>query len=822
MARDPKCRRCDLWRSASHVCVWGDGPTTATTLIVGEAPGREEDRAGKPFQGRSGAVLRGELNTAGLKDVYITNLVKCRPPDNRTPTPAEIKACSEFLAEEIAAVNPRMLITLGAPASKAVLRKAKITEAHGQVEERDGRLTMPAYHPAYVLRDPTKMPALRADLERASRALRGEQRQAKVQWRVVTRDALDEFIERFREASEFAFDLETSGLFPHDRKGFIRCVGIALPDRAYVIPMTMPGSPFASPSIQRKLMGVLYELARDKRAVAHNGKFDNQWLEIYTGGSFYLTFDTMLAHHLLDENSPHGLKELVRTLLDEPEYDISTKEKKGEGDPKRMYEYCAKDATYTLRLSHLFDRQLRKDLQLRKLFYRLVMPASRAFTTIEQNGLYLDLEKFRATQTDVRSQLETMLAELNELAGREVNWNSPAQVAQVLFGELGLTPAGLTAAGKPSTSEATLRELRDEHPIATKLVQYRELEKFRSTYLDGWEELMVGPYVYFSYKLHGTVTGRYSSRLHSVPRDGKIRNLVTAPPGWEFVQGDLSQAELRVAAIASGDPELRRCYAHGIDVHWATLMYVIEAGIGGEFRDRALETASALAGRTIARVPEACRVLLEHGHEAAIARWKGWKEGRKRAKAINFGFIYGMREPKFIETCKEKYDWEPTPEEATAIRDAYFNLYSALLRWHDSTRRLVHLNGYVRNLAGRKRRLETIRSADRALVAEAERQAINSPIQGYIGDHKAMALVEIHETFDRETELRVVGEHHDAILMWVRSDRKADVLPRVEKIMARPRLVDELKVSLTVPIVGELEVGPWGAGKTWITSTGHA
>lgn len=818
MPRNPNCRNCELWRSAVNVCVWGDGPTKAAVVAIGEAPGEAEARTGKPFQGRSGQLLRGELDRANLRDVYITNIVKCRPPDNRTPTPAEVKACAPYLAEELEQVRPRLIVTLGAPASKAVLKRAKITEAHGQAEQRpDGTWTMPAYHPAYVLRDPTKLPAFRADLERAARVLRGERRQADVPWRVVTRTSLETFVAHFSRSPEFAFDLETSGLFPYDRKGAIRCVGIALPEQAWVIPMSMPGSPFATPALQQRVMAILYQLAEGKRAVAHNGKFDNQWLSLYTGGTFHLTFDTMLAHHLLDENSPHGLKELVRSILDEPEYDISIREKKGEIDPQRLYEYCAKDAAYTLRLSHVFEKQLRRDVYLRKLFYRLTMPAARAFTEIEQRGLYLNLSAFRRTQQNVTQRLAEALSTLNSMVGREVNWNSPAQVAEVLFKDLGLRPRALTEAGKPSTAEATLRELRDEHPVAQALVAYRELEKFRSTYLDGWEELMVGPYIHFSYKLHGTVTGRYSSRLHSVPRDGTIRNLVTAPDGWEFVQGDLSQAELRVAAIVSRDPELRRCYAEGVDVHWATLLYVIECGIGGEFYDRALETACALTQRRASSIAEACRVLSDEGYEKAVAIWKGWKEGRKRAKAINFGFIYGMREPKFIETCKEKYDWEPTPDEATQIRTAYFHLYGGLQRWHESTRRLVHLNGYVRNLAGRKRRLETVFSADRSLVSEAERQAINSPIQGYIGDHKAMALIEIHSTFDPETELRVVGEHHDAILMWVRTDQKTRVLPRVAQIMAKPKLLEVLKVSLSIPLVGELEVGPWGAGKAWST-----
>jgi DNA polymerase I-like protein with 3'-5' exonuclease and polymerase domains len=174
-----------------------------------------------------------------------------------------------------------------------------------------------------------------------------------------------------------------------------------------------------------------------------------------------------------------------------------------------------------------------------------------------------------------------------------------------------------------------------------------------------------------------------------------------------------------------------------------------------------------------------------------------------------------MRAPKFIETCKLKYGFEPTLEEAERSRAAFFHLYRQLPDWHKKQVRLCHLSGYVYNLAGRMRRLPGIHSSDFSVSSEAERMAINSPVQGYIGDHKAMAVVEIHETFDRETELRIVGEVHDSILLWIRPNKIDDLLPKVADIMKMPRFVRENKINLPVPIEAEFEVGPWGAGKTW-------
>ena len=132
MPRNPNCRRCELWKGAKHVCVWGDGPKDAVVVAIGEAPGKAEARTGRPFMGRSGQMLRTELKQ-GLPEVYITNIVKCRPPDNRDPTPDEIKACRPYLEEELATIKPEYVLTLGKPATKEVLGEAKITQVQGQV-----------------------------------------------------------------------------------------------------------------------------------------------------------------------------------------------------------------------------------------------------------------------------------------------------------------------------------------------------------------------------------------------------------------------------------------------------------------------------------------------------------------------------------------------------------------------------------------------------------------------------------------------------------------------------------------------------------------
>lgn len=971
MPRNPKCTDCPLHRSSKNVCVWGDGPSDAEVMIIGEAPGEAEARTGKPFMGKSGQLLRDRLARNGLTSVYITNIAKCRPPDNRTPTNDEIKTCRKYLDEEFETIKPRAILTLGAPASKSVLKKAKITSVHGQIVEReDGVITCAIYHPAYALRDPSKLPAFEQDLARFARHLKGHKRSATVEWDVVQRENLDRFISDLRRCTEFSFDCETTSLNWFDLEQQIRTIqlGLLFPDGTdygwVIVTPAIAGSPFHNQRLFEQIMTIVFDELEGKDACGHNGKFDNLWLFSRLKKKFRLTFDTMLASHTLDENTDHDLKSLVRAHLDEPDYDVEKGVKTGqtEGKTQQLFRYGAYDAVYTLRLKvRVFQPMFRKDITLRRLFYKLVMPAARAFEDIDYHGLWVNLELMHKTEQDVHRRLEAALKELNKMAGRPINWNAPQQVAELLYGDLKLECTIRTPKGAPSTNEEALLEIKGKHPIADKLVEYRELEKFRSTYLDGWKELMVGEMLYLSTKLHGTVTGRYSNRLHQVPRDGTIRNLIGAPDGWVFVQADLSQVELRVIAILARDVELTTCYRRGIDVHWRTLMAMINTGEGdgvelaiktvemyclrhhlpanrasceilqavwdqapyhyetesllqatwtisetlrkdgrasdlptlsqaistsrdisalllalsadnpsGENSSIA-ETSTATPGRPIRRrvrgestrgeeqsvegrnsaratspmeekllralwqytqsrrasqrsrpvkqqkiqLSDALSLLSSFTPQLAQTIDKRWKEWRKRAKSINFGYAFGMRENKFIETAKLKYGFEPTQKEAAQFRSLYFHLYQQLEPWHKKQRRLVHLNGYVRNLAGRMRRLPGIHSSDRSVSSECERQAINSPVQGYVGDHKAMAAVEIHETFNPDTELRIVGEVHDCLLLWIRPHKLDELLPRVAAIMREPRFVREMKINLPVPLEAEFEVGPWGAGKTW-------
>lgn len=787
-------------------------------MIIGDAPSATNINRGEYLTGGPGKILISELDRVGIKDYYATGVVKCQPPDGKKVEPSECKACAGYIQDEIKEQKPKYVLVMGATAAKSVVKAANLSSVAGKFIEKEGITYVPCYSPAYVLRDPSKEPEFKRIIKRFGDLVKGV---AEIEWeeprvRIIDRSNLDEFMQAFPHEPEFVCDLETSGLDWYNPDSYINCVGVYLPKSqgCWVLPIRK--APTLPADAQRKLLHWMSE--QHVPVTNQNWKFDSLWLYMKMGVSFYNKDDTMLMHYNLDENTPHGLKENSRLFLNAPDYDLTTAEKKGAVEAMKLFVYCGRDCYRTYRLAKLFRRMLMQDAETRNIYEHLTMPASRMYEVIEREGHHVNLKRRAEVREQLVLLLDTVEKKLNDMAGATVNWNSPKQVNEILYGTLGLTPRVFTDKGAPSSGEAALAEL-DGHPVVRMLTDYRSHQKMLSTYVDGWEEYMVGSSLFLGTKLHGTVTGRYSSRLHQVPRDGIIRNLIEAPEGWTFIQGDLSQAELRIAAIVSGDEELIRCYNEGIDVHWRTCVGMLKMGGSNEnlllARDTVEKDRGDCDGMSMVAILD---YLEEMGHDRAIELNKPWKEKRKQAKAVNFGFLYSMGAKKFTEYAKLKYDWEVSLQEAEDIKQAFFSTYSALPIWHDRQKTFVKMDGFVRSLIGRKRRLPGIWSPDRMVKAECERQAINSPVQGCIGDLKVMAMLDIFYNLqvpDSGAKLRVRGEVHDSILMWVKTEFLDEMLPQIKARMEHPELLDHWGISLPVPIVADLEVGTWGAGRTW-------
>lgn len=775
-SRNPGCQKCSLWESAETPCLWGVGDRMKTKLmIITDAPDHLADRGGKPFSNSAGKLLMSLLESIGItrSECYITHAVKCKPPEGRPPTKPELKTCKPYLLSEIADLAPSIILTLGASAFN-VLAKGKITEQHGQMLDFNGVPLIATFAPGAALRDPARLPALRKDIMRLGFAIRGElPTEDDLHWQVIrTLAQWNEFLDEFKASKEVAVDIETTGLDSRAPGAAVNTIQFGLDNhKNYALPLSVRDSPWPNREQHLEFLTTLIEFAEGKVITGQNFKFDNTWLKTVYGVKFHLSADTMLMHHLLDENSSHGLKEMATEFCNAPSYDIDLKTKLGLGDLVKYYKYGCFDTHYTYKLYKIFRQKLLKHPALRRLFYKLVMPAARMFEDIEEDGLCINVEQLDATEKLFTDRKNKILAQMNKMAGVKVNWNSPQQVGELFFKTLGLPILEKTNTGKPSTSESVMLRLKDEHPLAALLVEYRGIEKNLSTYILGWKKLMHGDRLYMSTKLHGTVTGRFASRLHQVPRDPEIRSHIIAPDGWEMVVADYSQIELRLAAIVSNDQRMRMIFQTGGDIHTATAAFIL-----GKPEDKLT------------------------------------KEERKMAKAVNFGLLYGMGWPKLVIYARDNYGVDMSDGQAKGFRTRYFETYSGLPVWHERQRRIVKAFGEVSSLSGRVRHLPGIYSNEQGVRAEAERQSINAPNQGFgSGDLKAMAMVEIHQKLPHRL-VRIKGEVHDSILLWIKKDKINQMVPKVKAIMESPALVKEFDINLTVPLVADFEIGPWGKG----------
>lgn len=793
------CTRCDLHETTERVCVMGRGSAEAKVLILGEAPGGNEERTGKVFSGSSGRLLDEALDAAGFVpgDYYISNVVKCRPPDNDKPSRDQREACARYLQKEFAALRPSHVLLLGNAALEGVWGRSGITKHRGvrlPVKSDSivaGAELMATIHPAYCLRNPGQTSTFFEDVKRFSRLVKGTLEVKEVRTRLAaSKDAIRYVAERILHADVVAYDVETRYMPWKGSEWKILCLGVAVnSDEAFVIPLWHPDSPNRKrwKKLLREVLAPAFKYTTAK-LIAQNGKFDNVQL---AGAGVFLEhhFDIMLAAHLLDENRPKNLGFLAQTMLGADVYkgmlDLKP-ERIAEVDLRDLCRYNGNDCGYTYQLYGKLRTELKAQPRLWRLMAKLMMPASHTIQRVEYRGMYINghrlHERIDRLQGMIDEQKEVLYEHLPRKLREDFNFNSPQQLGRWVFGKesrggLGLNPLELTRTGWPSTREGVLLHYRG-HPAIAALLKYRTLQlKWMNTYLLPWSERIDGrSRVHTTYKLYGTVTGRLSGDLQQVPRHPFIRSVFGAPPGWVFLQADYSQIELRVIAHVAQERRMVRAFLTGEDLH------------------------SITAGRLAGRDPA------EYRGDISFAL----KEERKLAKAVNFGFAYDMYEKKFQAYAFENYGLEVTYEEAKLARAQYFETFADLRGWHDRQRRLVHARGWVQSPLGRVRHLPDIHSGDGGVVREAERQAINSPVQSTASDCMLFGMVQLDAVLD-ERECFMVGTLHDGIFFECREDRVSHWAPIIKETLETLPLKRTFGCEFSVPIIADVEWGQhWG------------
>lgn len=640
---------------------------------------------------------------------------------------------------------------------------------------------LPTVHPAAVLRNPHYEDVWRADMQAFARLVKGQQGAPPPRMFLVqTRKTLSALCQLILSADAVAYDLETSGFQEWADDAKIATIAVApRPGLAFIVPIHRADAPWKRPEHVLETLGSALVYTNARR-VAHNAKFDDRWLRKF-GVNIHADFDTMVAAHLIQENRFKGLKPLAQILLGVDAWvDLDLGKTSAMDQPlQKLARYNAKDADYTLRLYYMFREELEKNENQRtlRLFVKLMMPASKALTDIEATGMWVDEERLNKARIEVASKLDEINDRLVEYSGEQLNWNSPPQVGEFLFHTLGLPLIEKTDKGAPSTKESVLLRLRKEHEAADLLMEWRKWAKYQSTYLERWAEIRdTRGRIHPNYKLTGTVTGRLSSgkeegsrgpglNVQQVPRDKFIRSILGAPPGWRFIEADFSQIELRIAAHYSRDPTLQRLYQIGQDVH--------------------MMTAIKMTGKA----------------EQDIT-----SEERKKAKAVNFGFLFGMGPRKFVDYAYDNYDLLVGYDEAVEVRDEFFRTYSYLRSWHARQRRLAKTYKQVSSAIGRVRHLPDIDSHDEEVRKEAERQAINSPVQSLASDMMLLALVLLHRKMNPK-QAKIVGTVHDSILFEIREGVVDEWVERIRHTMENLPLKKKFGVMLDVPVVVDIKIG---------------
>lgn len=774
-------------------------------------------------------MIESALQDAGidLRRCFFTSVIKCRNWDMEARK-TELKACQYYLDQELELVKPKWVLGFGNEPLQILTGNSGIMKHRGRVIDKGAYKVVSTVSPASVRRNPGQMGGWQADLQFFAAQVSGLTETIKVPpfHLVNTKPRVRRLKAALETAELVSFDIETTGLdeWGHDSAIVTAAFTLVHSEEVsvWVLPLYHPESPFRR--VWQQILAYLAEaFRRIPKKIAHNGKFDSKWLRQFHVPA-EVTFDTIYATSLLDENRVKGLKPLARILLGVAPWEISTRNLL-ETPLRRVLKYNGLDTFYDYHLYLVLKEELLQQPRLVRLFTKLMMPASNEFIDIERRGIWCDPVKLDSAVNvayRMRDEIDAKLMEFvpdpdspgssvwansdspwpTDAKGkrRAVNFNASLFAKWWLFDHLGLPVIKRgkdkddDTLGLPSMAEDVMIELKElNHPVIPLLMERSKWQKYCSTYVTRYQEVAdENSRVHTTFKLHGTVTGRTSSgkedeekitarrdrgsgvNIQQVPRDPFIRGLFGAPPGWSFVEADFGQIEFRLAAFISRDRTAIGFLQRGVDVH--------------------LEMAARMTGKPSSAVT---------------------KDERKNAKPVNFGFLYGMGWKKFIHTAKTKYYVDFSEDEARAARRTFFDMYPDFTKWHARQRRLAHAFGRVESPLGRVRHLPDIYSQDEGVVAEAERQAINSPVQSMASDMNLYAMILINQELRRQRiEAYALGTIHDAINFEVRNDHLHLALPIIKRIMENLPLGRTFGVHLDIPIISDLKVGShWGDAK---------
>ncbi len=586
-----------------------------------------------------------------------------------------------------------------------------------------------------------------------------------------TPDSISNLISVLNSYQEYCFDSETTDL--NTLNAEVVGMSFAVEEKeAFYVPVS------DDKEEAQKLINLFKPLFEDKTKtlIGQNIKYDLQVLKNYGVDINNKLWDTMIAHFLFMPEMRHGMNILAETYLDYSP--ISIEEligKKGKDQISMrsvpldiIKDYAAEDADITLKLKHVFE-PLIKESGTEQLFHEVELPLIEALAGMEREGINVDVAGLNEFSAQLQDDITKVDAEIQALAGTKFNISSPKQVGEILFDYLKIIEKPKkTKTGQYATGEDILSKLEGKHPIVAKILDYRELVKLKSTYVDTLP-LLVNPKtnrIHTNFNQVVAVTGRLSSdnpNLQNIPirteRGRQIRKaFIPRNDDYVLLSADYSQIELRVVASISGDTNMCEAFNLGKDIHTATAAKV-------------------------------------YGIEESEVT----KEMRYKAKSVNFGIIYGQGAFGLAENLN-------IPRaEAKQLIDNYFAQYGSIKTYMDNEINFAKEHGYVQTLLGRKRWLKDINSNNATVRSFAERNAINAPIQGSAADMIKVAMINIHnELKQMNIKSKMILQVHDELVFDVYKPELDLIRPIIEKHMKHA-------LPLNVPV----EVG-MGVGANWL------
>ncbi|HHC6478465.1 TPA: DNA polymerase I [Vibrio parahaemolyticus] len=593
---------------------------------------------------------------------------------------------------------------------------------------------------------------------------------------ILDEASFNAWLEKLKAAELFAFDTETDSL----DYMVANLVGLSFAiDEGMAAYVPVAHDYLDAPEqldrdwVLEQLKPILEDDAQAK--VGQNLKYDASVLARYGIEMKGIKYDTMLASYVYNSvGGKHDMDSLALRFLQHS--CISFEQIAGKGKNQLTFNqieleqaspYAAEDADVTLRLHNRLFANIEQDEKLKSVYEEIEMPLVPVLSRIERTGVLIDDMKLSAQSVEIATRLEELEQKAYEIAEQEFNMNSPKQLQAILFEKMGLPVVKKTPSGTPSTNEEVLQELALDYPLPKLILEYRGLAKLKSTYTDKLPK-MINPStgrVHTSYHQAVTATGRLSStdpNLQNIPirnEEGRrIRQAFVAPAGYKILAVDYSQIELRIMAHLSGDQALLDAFRDGKDIHAAT--------------------AAEIMGVSIDQVSS---------------------EQRRRAKAVNFGLIYGMSAFGLAKQLGIPRG------EAQAYMDKYFERYPGVMQYMEDTRSAAADKGYVETIFGRRLHLPEIKSRNGMRRKAAERAAINAPMQGTAADiiKKAMLLVDQWIQEEGNGRVKLLMQVHDELVFEVEESSLSEIESKVQKLM-------ESAAELKVPLVAEA-----GHGDNW-------